>query len=1202
MKLKDLYSKPINRAVNPAVSATKFDPETERIEIQEYVFTDEIINGLFRILDAIKNNKPYDHVGIWIDGYYGSGKSHFLKYLDYCITPSTSEAALTRLLEAVKAIDPLDEKHNLCFDYDGLLSVADWLKRATVDTCIFNLETSYDNSTDKKKAFLHVFWNEFNGKRGFNKFNITLAQNLEKPLEEKGVFEAFKERIAEEGADWNDPGMAADLIDNELDWVLDIAKELAPTLSVDSIRERIIKRDTNMSIDRFGMELASWLKDKGEDYRLIFLADEVSQFINKERDRYLNLQEIITKLSEACGNKVWVACTAQQDLSEIMDDCHIAEEKDKEGKIKGRFEVKVSLKGTQPEVITQKRILDKKEEVKPELAALYNKYKAGFDLQFKLPASYSIYDSQDDFVDYYPFVPYQFKLIMQVFNSFLALGYVAKEVKGNERSIIKVIHSTAKANAEAELGKFISFDELYNNMFEEGLQARGQKARQNAIDMARTYQTDHPERTGLALRVANVLFMICNISQTDHLLFPATIDNVTTLLVNDMDTPRLTIKNEVEKIVDFLCDNNIIRREQGKQGAPDTFTFYSEEEMKVAQLIQSQVVDNNTQAEQLKEIFNKYITALRNKEQYKTRSFSVGLTIKQRTFLSNNPDVMVEFVMDTDYDTAGQLALHNSNVNRLVYYVGPQYRDNRRLFNAFYWYCQADRYMATPVTNESNAATRKEFAKRAEELYESVIRKEFEKILDTCPIISGFSVLDETELGQKRGNERYRAAIAKHLSNIYTKAGLVDYSSVPRNSEQLRSAILRPVQPGDPDGMNAGLGNAVHEVEVYLNKQCAEVNVADVLAKFAKAPYGWDNICTLYVINELVRCHKRDYSYANNPNVETQTIAGRIIGESNKFTLRQAKVVSPQLIQNFIAAWREIFGISATPSATDSTQLFRACRDAESGSGLFRLIKNYEGIERDIFAYPFCQPVRDALGLLRTWMDERDPLRFFNLVIAGKDEARTLLDKCKEVVQFTNDQLDTYRQLIRFQEENQYNFQFVPEEMQGAVTDFCRLKDDPWPIAGLRGYIKLQRQLSGILDGVRDKLREKIKAAYNDVFDYLGQVAETHQVPESVLSDRDTVIRVKTTPTNILVLQNNTSTDAFRLERLAKIMSYRPKPQPGAQEDPAPEKKKRIRLAALQTRTKSPITNAEDIDRYLEDLRRQLENLLVDQDGVMIVK
>lgn len=1206
MKLKDLYSKPINRAVNPAVSATKFDPETERIEIQEYVFTDEIINGLFRILDAIKNNKPYDHVGIWIDGYYGSGKSHFLKYLDYCITPSTREDAVSRLLDAVKAIDPLDEKHNLSFDYDELLSIANWLKRATIDTCIFNLETSYDNSTDKKKAFLHVFWNEFNGKRGFNKFNITLAQNLEKPLAEKGVFEAFKERIAVEGGDWNDPGMAADLIDNELDWVLDIAKELAPTLSVDSIRERIIKRDTNMSIDRFGMELASYLKDKGDDYRLILLADEVSQFINKERDRYLNLQEIITKLSEACDNKVWVACTAQQDLSEIMDDCHIAEEKDKEGKIKGRFEVKVSLKGTQPEVITQKRILDKKEEVKPDLAALYNKYKAGFDLQFKLPTSYSSYESQDDFVDYYPFVPYQFKLIMQVFNSFLNLGYVAKEVKGNERSIIKVIHSTAKTNADAELGKFISFDELYNNMFEEGLQARGQKAVDNALRMARTYQTDRPERTRLAVRVANVLFMICNISQTDQLVFPATLDNVTSLLINDMETPRLNIKNEVEKVIEFLCDNNIIRREQGKNGAPETYAFYSEEEMKVAQLIQSQVVDNNTQAEQLKEIFNRYITALRNKEQYKTRSFSVGLTIKQRTFLSNNPDVQVEFVMDADYETAEQLALQNSNVNRMVYYVGPQYRDNKRLYNAFYWYCQANRYMATPVTSEDNKKTRDEFEKRANELYDGIIRKEFEKILDTCPIVSGLSVIDEAELGQKRGNDRYRVAMDKHLSSIYTKANLVDYPSMPRTTEQLKKAILRNVNPGDYDGMNAVLTDAEHEVEIYLNKQFAEVNVSDVLAKFAKTPYGWDNICTLYIINELVRRHNRDYSYANNPNVETSTVANRIVSESNKFTLRQAKVISPQIIQNFIAAWKEIFGISAVPSSTDSTQLFRACRDIESVHSLAKFIKGYKDIEQQIAGYQFCQPIREAIELFESWLNERDPLKFFNLVIAAKDEAKVLIDKCKEVVQFTHDQLDTYKQLIQFQDDNQYNFPFVPMEMQGAVTDFNKLKNDPWPISGLRGYIKLQRQLSGIMDGVREELREKIKAAYNDMFDYLKQVADKQHVPESVLSDRETVIRVKTTPTNILVLQNNANTDTFYQEQVDKIMSYNPPLPPGGEGDGKPEPPKtpdkRIRKASLQTKTKLPITNAEDIERYLEGLRQQLEKLLVDQDGVMIIK
>ena len=1203
MKLSELYKKPIGRAVNPAVSATKFDPETEKIEIEEYVFTDEIINGLYRILDAIKNNKPYDHVGIWIDGYYGSGKSHFLKYLDYCITPRTQEKALERLLEAVKAIDPMDENHNISCDYDAILSIANWLKRATIDTCIFNLETSYDNSTDKKKAFLHVFWNEFNGKRGFNKFNLTLAQNLEKPLQEKGVFEEFKNRIAEEGGDWNDPGEAADMIDNELGMVLDIACELAPTLDKESIRERILKRDTNISIDRFSSELASYLKDKGEDYRLILLADEVSQFINKERDRYLNLQEIITKLSEACDNKVWVACTAQQDLSEVLDDCNIAEEKDKEGKIKGRFEVKVSLKGTQPEVITQKRILDKKTSVTPTLENLYDKQKSSFGLQFKLPNSYVAYESKDDFVAYYPFVPYQFKLIMQVFNSFLNLGYVAKEVKGNERSIIKVIHSTAKNNANEEVGKFVSFDELYNNMFEEGLQARGQKAVDNAIRMARKYEHD-PK---MAVRVANVLFMICNISQTDQLLFPANLDNVTTLLVNDIETPRLNIKKEVEKILDYLCENNIIRREPGKNGTLETFTFYSEEEMKVAQLIQSQGVDNNTQAEMLREIFFKYLSSLRNKEQYLTRSFAVGASIKQRQFLSNSPDVVVEFAMDTDYDSPDQLALSNLP-NKLVYYVGPQFSENKKLKNAFYWYCQVNRYMATPASSDENANTRKEFEKRAKEQFDTIIAPEFQKILDTCPIISGMRVVDDVELGNKRGNERFQNAIQKHLAGIYTKGNLVDRADMPRTTEALKKAILRPVNPGDYDGMNAELTDAEHEVDIYLNKQFAEVNVADVTSKFAKAPYGWDSICTLYIVNELVRRHCRDYSYSNNPNVETSLVASRLVQETNKFTLRQAKAISQELLNQFTAAWKNIFGVTEAFSTTDSTQLFRQSREPENPRSLAKFREGYRKIESEIGGYPFVEPIHKAIDLFDAWLAERNPETYFHAVIDKQQEAREVIDKCKEVVQFTHDQLGNYRQLRQFAKDNQYNFPFVPTEQQEMIKEFCEIENDPWPIQNLRTYLKLMRELKASLDEVREGLREKIRVAYNEQFDYLEKVAKEQNVPLTVLPNRENVITAKTTPDNILVLQNNINTDPFYQEQIGKILEAKPAiptptPTPGGGANPEPpQPTKKIRQASLQTKTKVPLSTQEDIDHYLNGLREQLLKLLADNDGVMIIK
>ena len=245
----------------------------------------------------------------------------------------------------------------------------------------------------------------------------------------------------------------------------------------------------------------------------------------------------------------------------------------------GRFEVKVSLKGTQPEYITQKRILEKKPTAELRLGELYDKKKNAISAQFQLPTSYNAYQTCEEFIGYYPFVPYQFKLIMQVFNSFVNLGYVEKEVKGNERSIIKVTHSTAKQTKDQEVGNFIAFDQFFNAMFQGSLMAKGQRSIQKANDMIQEYSD-----RAFGQRVVNILFMICNLSETDRLIFPATVDNITCLLMSDVDAQKLSLKNEVQKVLDFLCDKNIIRNEPAKQGVPETYCFYSEDEIEVAQL------------------------------------------------------------------------------------------------------------------------------------------------------------------------------------------------------------------------------------------------------------------------------------------------------------------------------------------------------------------------------------------------------------------------------------------------------------------------------------------------------------------------------------------------------------------------------------------------------------------------------------------
>lgn len=1203
MKLKDLYKKDIERPVNPAVSVTKLDEETKNIEIEEYVFTDEIINGLFRILNALKNNRPYSHTGIWIDGYYGTGKSHFLKYLDYCITPSTRDKALGRLKEAIEAIDPMDSTHKLDPEVDksSIRDIIDWLKSAQIETRMFNLETSYDNATDRKTAFIHVFWNELNRLRGFNNFNLSLAQHLEKPLAQRGKFEEFKQLILEEtGIDWNNANDAADIVDNETDVVLDIAKQLVPTLSVESIKERIIKRDTTVSIEKFSQELASYIADKGENYRLIMFADEVSQFINKERDRYLNLQEIVTKVAEATEKKIWFACTAQQELEEVMDDCDIHEGRDSEGKIRGRFEVKVSLKGSSTEYITQKRILDKKDEVTDDLKEFYKNRHGDIEALYKLPTGFSRYESDKEFVSCYPFVPYQFTLIKKVFDAFRDLQYVAKEVKGNERSILKVVHSTAIAEKDQEEGRFVSFDSLYNSMFEEGLQARGQKAIENAERVIREYKD--PE---FGKRVVNVLFMICNLKATDKLQFPASMQNITVLMLNSLDTPKLTLQDKVESVLTYLCDKNIIQEVQSKDGKPSTYLFYSEEEMKVASLIQAQDVDNAVLADQLKEIFFKHLGSPRNKEQYLTRTFTVNATIKQRIYNGNNGDVTVDFNIDDNSDPH-TLAIQSMNPTRMVYYLGQKFQENTRLKNDFWWYCHVSQYLKTPVESEENARVRETFAKRAKDLYETRIVPQFQQILNTCPVISGNVVIEDGELSGLKGAERYRKALSKHFSNIYTRASMVDKATMPKTAEALRLAILRPIEPGDYDGMNAELTQPEHEMEIYLNNSFAEVPVSDIVTKFSKAPYGWNDACTVFVLNELVRRHRRDYSYSNKPNVDTQLVASRIMTELNKFTVHAATAIPDDVIKNFTDAWKDIFGTMDVFPSQDSTTIFRQCQDKDSEKGLPKRRDAYAHQYKELRKYPFSNPVSEAIDIYERWMEERDPLKFFNLVIESRSEAREIMDKCKEVFEFYHDQMNKYLDICEFVDKNRDNFQFLTE-YQDKVEQIQAIKEDEWPKQNMKDYIRLRKELSFHLDEVKKKLKERIKEEYNKTFDQLEQGCLEQGIDKSILPSRDTIIYLRTNSDNISMLQSNLSTDNFFAEQAAKIAMAAQAKKPAVdpidpgKTTPTPAPVTMVNKQLI-TRTTAPLKTEADVDQYLQSLKKQIMQSINEGKSVMIIK
>ncbi len=1184
MKLKELYNKDINRKVNPAVSASDFDEETVHTEIEEYVFTDEIIQGLYDILGAVQK-KEKNHCGIWINGYFGSGKSHFLKYLDYCFSPQYGQRAMERLMEAVEERDPLQHPESkLEVTVGDMKDLTIWMKNNQVETILFNIGTVHNINGNDKKVFLDVLWAELNAFRGYNKFNIALAQHFEKLLDSKGKFEEFKQRIAEDGFDWDE--QASDLADQELDYVLEIGKELVPTMTTDIIRKRIVEDDSYISVETFMKELKGFIDGKGKNYHLLFLVDEVSQFIDGRGGLLLQLQEIVTRLHEVCEDRIWLGCTAQQDLSELLDSCKITEANEDYGKIMGRFEVKISLKGTQPEYITQKRILDKTGSAEIELGKLYEEKKNAIDNQFQLPAGYKKFSSKEEFIAYYPFVPYQFRLIMQVFNSFVNLGFVEREVKGNERSIIKVTHATAKQTKDEEVGKFISFDQFFNAMFQGSLMNLGQRAIQNANSIIQEYKNPN-----FGQRVVNILFMICYLSDTDRILFPATVENITNLLMTDVDTQKLSLKHDVQEVLDYLCEKNIIHYESAKGTASNYYCFYTEDEMEVAQLIKNQQVDNATMAEELKTIFFDYMGNPSNRGVYCSNKFSIGCFIMGRSFLSNNADIEIEMVMDDESSSdTHQYALRNKP-NKLAFLIGPLYTADNTLRDEFFHFCKVQQYLKTPATSDRRKRTMDEFRKRAKETYDTKIVPKFKKLFDSCEVVSGQNVIT-SRITTTKGSQRYNSALENHFENIYPYGHMAEWQKIPRTSDDLRKAVLRKISDGEYEGENADMLDIEKPVEMYLVKQDREVSLNDVIKKFSLPPYGWNELCTMYVVNELVRRHKRDYSYNNDPNVETKIIATAMTtSDRNKIVVRPAQAISREVLDNLIAAWKKVFGFN-NPLPSDSSELFR-----EANNELKKFIDGIGLVKEKVSQYPFSASLGAASRLLEEWGQKREPAQFFNAIIQDQEKGKELFDRYKEIRQFSEDHLSRYRELLQFINNNKENFNFLPDEKKNVVEKLRELTDDEAPFERMPAYNKLKKEVESALSEIKKELCAEITTNYTKTYADLQDVCKVNGVPESILPDLQTTILLKTNTDNLYALKDNRLTDDFYTLWVNEILSRKPTPQ-----GEKPSSARKTAKISLNTRTAQKLTNESEVDSYLAQLKLQLMKHINDNEDVMVVK
>lgn len=1222
MKLKEIYNNKIERDVNPAVSITDDSVNTINTEIDEYVFTDDIINSMYDLLQTIKETKKLNdfgewvkkhaHVGIWIDGYYGSGKSHFLKYLSYCLNPLYSERALNRLSVAVKAIDPLDDSHHITPSGDNFDDVARWVRDAVIQTCNINLLTyKDDNDREQRYSFLNIFWSLFNKMRGYNYSEFALAQHLEKALDEEGVLTQWHDRMKELNYDWETPAGASALRGRRLNIAIEEAKKLAPNLDYDAIRAAIMNERDVISNDSFAHELKEYLNkfpNRGKDARILFLADEVSIFIDGNHALLGQLQELITRCAEVCDNRVWIICTAQQNLEEVITDCHVQRATDEYGKIMGRFEVRQSLETTSAKYITQQRILDKKPEVVAGLEQIYREKKTALEAQYNLPTGFEGFKDKETFVGYYPFVPFQLDLILKVFSAFQVLGYVMKEVKDNSRSIIRVTHATAKANCEQKVGKFMSFDQFYNTMFQNSLQNSGTRAIENARNIVK-----HHSDAAFGDRVVSVLFMICNLQTEDRNVFPATLDNITILMMDNVDENKLQLKNRIQSVTDFLIDHHILRVDKNEQGM-ESFSFFTEAEREVAKNIESQQVDNQYKGEQLEKMFVNMLGAMKNKERYLGRDFAFRYQFLDRQLYPGNREIIVDFCFDSGQDTLNQHVMHsNVSSNQLTFFLYPFYADpnNQGLVKDLEWYCKVQKVVGTinTTTNDKMRTVINEFSRRADEMYKTRILPKLTDMFNKCGIASGLNELSPMDLGNLKASDRLRKAYELHFKQLYHKATMVQSDVMPKNTAELRVKILRPIDNNEYSAVNP-MSDAENEVVLVVNRAARthEITLQELCRTFAEPPYGWGEHCTLYVVNELIRRRQYDYVMNNSTDVATTSIAQNIDSQLGHITLRPAQLIPQTVINEFIAAWKDIFGLANVQVTADGRELCRRCREGQEQNSLESRIAEYNEKARTAGTYPFASPIVDAINKMNGWKQIRDPKCFFETIINDREAGRAVIEEAKKSIRFVDSQMQNYRKVLDFITRNRHNFTCLPDDEKLTAQMLMALPKDPLPT--MQTYGQLMRQVEQAINAQKAEYRKQILNAYQQVYQQLFAICDQNSIEHKYVVGMEHIVHQKQEEDNLVLLEHNADTRAFYDEWVKRIIdehNERIRQTSQSQNNnggvsgttPAPTNIK-IEPVTLHTPNKT-LHNEQEVDDYIADLKTQIMEKLIEGEQAVII-
>ncbi|GGI84340.1 BREX system P-loop protein BrxC [Deinococcus wulumuqiensis] len=1163
MNINDLFVRDINRPVPPVIMAGQQDERNVLRELDEYVVTRELDREFRRVFEhyASSLEQPTERIGIWISGFFGSGKSHFLKILSYLF--SNREVA-----------GPGGQKKAITFFDD---KIPDAMLRATLDRAgraapqtdviLFNIDAKADSgSKTNKEAVARVMLKAFDDHLGYLGSSPELAA-FERLLDKRGKYGAFKAAFEQEaGQPWEALRDAWEFEQMAMMTALHTAVGLEGTEAerlLDSIRNK-----ADVSAEEFAREVRDYLERKGPGHRILFLVDEVGQYVGDNSSLMLNLQSVTEELGSQAPGRAWILVTSQEDIDSVLSGKGRSNDF---SKIQGRFSTQVKLSSANTDEVIRLRLLQKTADGERALRALYDRVQAHLSNQLAFQEGPHLpgYRDADDFVATYPFIPYQFLLLQKVFEAIRTTGYSGKSLSEGERSMLNAFQEAARVASSQELGTLVPFHAFYNSV--EGFLDSNVR---RVIDQAR----DNAELRPGDIDLLKTLFMLKHVREIQ-----TSLENLVTLSLSHVDDNKMTLKGELEAALNRLEKQTLIQ--QTAQG----WIFLTNEEQDVGKEIKNvEVSEGELNSELQKRVWNSiFIPTSFKYDQYRNYSFTKRLD--DRAFGTASGDIGLHVV--TPYSekfaelSEDHIAALRSNertgetVEALL--VLP---DEQSLFDELTEMVRTDKYVARKSGQTNTPSMSRILNERQQENAQRKARIET-KLEQALADARVYALGSRQQPGGAKAAEVMQSTLRLLVENGFPKRAYITRPHLTEGDVARAFTTLDESQNLDGQDPNH---LALTDMERWLQEQqmrSVRVTVSDLLARFTKLPYGWMPAEALGILATLVAKGQAELQVAQRPvDPGEHGLANKLLKKAGQDqtvvkisdaidlgalnAARQlAKEYLPELPQGHLAEAPKLASAYRAQFADDLRELEMLTSKAEQG-------------------YPFGPQLQAQLGLLQGLAGLQGTAAVLSAVKTRRDDLEDYLDVREKVRNFyKGQQVKIFDELRSGLRDLDADLPRVSDpELRSRIEKARQLLASPDPtreIAGMAGQLRpVAAHIEDLLTQTRARVRQYLDSEVSRLQAIANELGaeETRKLTQPILDVRrrlDSVKTIDAAESAQLAVQEA----AHKVEQ-AIIEAINREPDPVV---------KPIRtLKARELTGKDYLETPEDINEFLETLRNQL--------------